>query len=196
MSLRLLAVASLLGLALAACGGGSTDGEPEGGSSGDDWGFDSAADDGSEDGSDGPGTDGSTAEQPTGTPADPANYTDSYSGHAFATPTGNIICYVNVAADQWGCVIGERTYTEPAGAEDCFASFGKGFVSVQGGPLQPQCRGGVLAEAENGAGAILPYGSTLTVGSVTCLSEQTGVTCVDQRSGHSLFISKAKYEIS
>ncbi len=143
-----------------------------------------------------PAPDGSSVPVPAGPPMEPGQYTDSYAGHAFATPTGNIVCFIDTAKDQWGCMIANHTYAEPAGGETCAAQFGNGFMSVQGGTPAPLCRGGVLAEAEDGTGAILPYGNTLTVGSVTCLSEKRGVTCVDQRSGHSLFISKARYEIT
>ncbi|GAA1730771.1 DUF6636 domain-containing protein [Aeromicrobium alkaliterrae] len=191
MSLRLLATVVVLTTVLAACNGGS-DEEPDGSSAGDRGSESSAAPAEDEAGE----PEGTGVEEPTGTPVDPAGFTDALAEHAFTSPTGNIVCYVNVTADQWGCVIGERSYTEPPGADDCFASFGKGFVSVQGGPLQPQCRGGVLAAAESGGGPTLAYGSTLTVGAVTCMSQQTGVTCVDERSGHGLFISKAAYALS
>ncbi|MFT4298215.1 MAG: hypothetical protein QM597_01040 [Aeromicrobium sp.] len=187
---RLLAVIALTAV-LAACEGGGD--QPDDSASADstaswDW-----AD---SDHQDGTGPDGSTVPEPEGTPADPDIYTDSYAGHAFATPTGNIVCFIDSEQDSWGCIIKQRTYTEPPGDEQCFTEFGNGFSSVQGGTPQVLCRGGVIAEAESGEGPILPYGSTLTVGSVTCLSEKNGVTCVDQRSGHSLFISKARYEIT
>lgn len=186
MSLRLPTVALVATLALAGC----SDGGPEGES--DDWRFGDSAGGGSTAAPLQP----PTIEAPTGTPVDPAQFPDAYTGHAFATPTGNIICWIDDAADQWGCLIKQRTYAEPAGAEDCLQSFGNGFSSVQGSALMPLCRGGVIAAAETGGGAVLPYGQAITVGDVTCGSEEDGVTCLDASSGHGLFLSRAAYAVS
>ena len=186
MSLRLLTVALVATLALAGCSGGGTDGEPQ------DWEFGDAAEPGATDAPPEP----PAIQAPTGTPVDPAQFPDAYTGHAFVTPTGNIICWIDDAADQWGCLIKQRTYAEPAGAEDCLQAFGSGFSSVQGRALMPLCRGGVITAAETGGGVVLPYGQAITVGDVTCGSEEAGVTCLDQSSGHGLFLSRAAYAVS
>lgn len=184
MSPRLLAVALAAMLALAGCSGAGADGEPT------EWEFG-----GAEQAADTPPAP-PAVEPPTGSPADPAQFPDAYTGHAFVTPTGNIVCWIDDAADQWGCLIKERTYVEPAGAEDCLQAFGNGFSSVQGSALMPLCRGGVITAAETGGGAVLPYGQAITVGDVTCGSEEAGVTCLDQSSGHGLFLSRAAYAVS
>lgn len=185
MSLRLLAVALVATLALTACSGG-------GSGQGPDWPFGDATEARSTQAPPEP----PVIEAPSGTPVDPGQFLDAYTGHAFVTPTGNIVCWVDDAADQWGCLIKERTYAEPAGAEKCLQDFGNGFSSVQGGALMPLCRGGVITAAETGGGAVLPYGQALTVGDVTCGSEEDGVTCLDQSSGHGLFLSRAAYAVS
>lgn len=186
MSLRLLTMAFVATLALTGCSRGDAGEEPG------DWRFGDAAQQGSTE----PPPEPPVIEAPTGTPADPAQFPDAYTGHAFTTPTGNIICWIDDAADQWGCLIKQRTYAEPAGAEDCRQAFGNGFSSVQGSALMPLCRGGVITAAETGGGAVLPYGQAITVGDVTCGSEEDGVTCLDQSSGHGLFLSRAAYAVS
>jgi hypothetical protein len=205
VTLRLLAVTIGLCLALAACAEGSDDTEepgaspPSAGASPPSAGASppsAGASPVDPDTGTGGGPDGSTVPRPEGTPVDPDVYTDRVAGHAFATPTGNIVCFIDAQAATWGCLIAQHTYAEPAGAESCPAAFGHGFSSVQGGTPEPLCRGDVLAAAEDGSGAILPYDQTLTVGSVTCQSATTGVTCVDQRSGHGLFLSRARYAVT
>lgn len=186
MSLRLLAVALLATLALAGCSRGGSDEEPQ------DWEFGDPTGSGTSDVAPEP----PAIAPPSGTPVDPAQFPDAYTGHAFVTPTGNIVCWIDDAADQWGCLVKERTYAEPAGAEDCLQSFGQGFSSVQGSALMPLCRGGVITAAETGGGAVLPYGQAITVGDVTCGSDESGVTCLDQASGHGLFLSRAAYAVS
>lgn len=186
MSLRLLTVALVATLALAGCSQGGSGGEPE------EWEFGDPAESGPTEAPPEP----ATIEAPTGDPADPAQFPDAYTGHAFVTPTGNIVCWIDDVADQWGCLAKERTYAEPAGDEDCLQAFGKGFSSVQGSALMPLCRGGVITAAETGGGVVLPYGQAITVGDVTCGSEESGVTCLDQSSGHGLFLSRAAYAIS
>ncbi|MEG9225895.1 hypothetical protein [Aeromicrobium sp. Sec7.5] len=186
MRLRLLTVVLVATVALMGCSGAGTAEEPQEGPSGDT----------AEPESPEPSPEPLGIEAPAGTPVDPAQFPDAYTGHAFLTPTGNIICWIDDAADQWGCLVKERTYAEPAGAEDCLKSFGGGFSSVQGSALMPLCRGGVIAAAETGGGVVLPYGQAITVGDVTCGSEEAGVTCLDQGSGHGLFLSRAAYVVS
>ncbi len=185
MILRLLAVTLLTTLALTACSDGGQDGEPR-----------PASPSATEPGSGEPSPTPPVIEAPTGAPADPAQFPDAYSGHAFVTPTGNIVCWIDDAADQWGCLIKDRTYAEPAGGESCLQDFGRGFVSVQGSAPTPLCRGGVISAAETGGGVVLPYGQAITVGEVICGSERDGVTCLDQASGHGLFLSRAAYAVS
>lgn len=42
---------------------------------------------------------------------------------------------------------------------------------------------------------VLPYGSSVTYGDVTCESAESGMTCTDALSGHGFTVDTSAYEI-
>ncbi len=122
-------------------------------------------------------TDGTaTSEPPTGTETE-----------VFLMPSGNILCVVSTAAAT--CEIIERTWTAPAQPSCDLDSDNALYVTTD--EVGFLCAGdtsfGIPAET-------LDYGSSVTVGEFSCLSERTGVTC---RNGSDLGFSlaRARYEL-
>ena len=133
-----------------------------------------------------------------------AHADDNYQ--QFASPSGNIRCILDgqdSPAPTAHCQIGDYTYVAPPGSER---------DSVSGGPcpdgsatpndllLEPgkpgffTCRYTALG---SGAGPwpTLDFGQTRSVGSITCDSESSGVTCTDSSTGHFFRLSRDSYQL-
>jgi len=52
---------------------------------------------------------------------------------------------------------------------------------------------GATLEREGATVAVLPYGSTLRLGNVSCLSDNLGVTCTDLTTGHGFQLARERY---
>lgn len=135
---------------------------------------------------------------------------------AFVTPTGNLAC--TVSSTTAVCQASDMTFTPQADhlvadtIGDCTANEADAMMlaPVRGAwtcppqPLAPQADldlGGwwaaeVNAETTDVGGvdaAVLPYGVSLTVGSVTCMSGENGVSCSSNEIGQSFFLSRTTY---
>jgi len=130
-------------------------------------------------------------------PADPSGYTtdekggDLYGHLGFRSPTGNVWC--DMSPDGWAaCMIGEHTWEMPDDGA-CELDFVVGFVRVgDDGVTQGYCGGDVPVIP----GKVLPYGQSLSLGSVTCTSMESGVRCAFARPFYAFVLSREKLEIS
>lgn len=130
-------------------------------------------------------------------PADPSGYTtdekggDLYGHLGFRSPTGNVWC--DMSPDGWAaCMIGEHTWEMPDDGA-CELDYLAGFVQVgDDGVTQGYCGGDVPVIP----GKVLPYGQSLSLGSVTCTSMESGVRCAFGRPSYAFALSREKLEIS
>lgn len=137
----------------------------------------------------------------------------------FVTPSGNIAC--SVTAESAVCQVSDKSFTVDAdhlsdqNLPGCDASdadairlvTGRGAWTCAPEPLTGQAEvstGGWWVEDVDGTTldlggatlAVLPYGSSLTVGSVTCSSEEAGVTCQAPDLGEEFFVARTSYSYS
>lgn len=125
----------------------------------------------------------------------------------FISPSGNLSCGIRSTdgvVDFWGCAIAEREWIFPSSSPSdfCYQSevtCGDGIAVRPGGgstlpvPLQ---RGGAEFPNEGGLTTqTLPYGTSLTYGTVTCASTVDNVVCVDTSTAHGFVISRNENEI-
>jgi hypothetical protein len=100
-----------------------------------------------------------------------------------------------------GCSIQSNAYTfkEPANARGCNTYIG--FISTEGKPFATSCETfqqfGGEAVGANGMSDVrsLPYGSSLTYGDVTFISQKSGVTCINTKTGHGFTIALDSYKL-
>lgn len=125
---------------------------------------------------------------PLSTQKPPADSLVGGSEEWFTSPSGNIACHL-VADESTSCWIGEKDWEieRPPGSFCEIADFGNAIELGPDGPFWP-C---YTDSRWDFAAGPLAYGSSLTVGSVTCRSERTGVTCVGPE-GSGFFISRAE----
>ena len=121
---------------------------------------------------------------------------DHVQAAAFALPSRNIGCELRTfSVDGHSlvvCSIKEFTYTPPPRPSDCPAPDDWGHGLTMGNESYFQCGGNDLQLPRY---AILDYGETVTLGSVTCTSATTGVSCADRTDGRRLSLSRERYAL-
>jgi hypothetical protein len=112
----------------------------------------------------------------------------------FRSPTGNIHCQF-FAIDGDAVIrcdlrqVSNRSLPRP---RDCDLDFGQAFeISGRATRGAPLCYGDTVQD--NGL-PVLPYGQTWQRAGLTCLSEQTGVSCRNAR-GHGFTLSRAAQRV-
>ncbi|OBK27417.1 hypothetical protein A5634_23190 [Mycobacterium asiaticum] len=109
----------------------------------------------------------------------------------FKSPSNNIFCVIDV--DGAACDIREYTYTPPPPPECAqHISWGSRFTLAPGKPGTIECHGDTL---ELPGEPTLNYGQTISAGSLTCASEQSGMRCTDSRSGHFFSVSRDAFKL-
>ncbi|CAM3184295.1 hypothetical protein BST27_20240 [Mycobacterium intermedium] len=89
-------------------------------------------------------------------------------------------------------VIGEHTYSVPPRPTSCMGAWGSRISLHQGAAPELACHSDTLL----GPGLpVLQYGQSRSVGSLTCQSQEAGVTCTDNRSGHCFRLARDNYEL-
>ncbi len=123
----------------------------------------------------------------SGSPALPLENTAGSTGDLLITPSGNIECAVRDG--QFACTIKE--INGDLGEDRCPGE--RGFIvrlDATGSPQGSDCRGdffdGITWPAPTG------YGSTATLGDVTCAVEETGLTCTNG-GGHGFTLARSGY---
>lgn len=122
----------------------------------------------------------------TAAPTPSSTSTPAREDASFVTPSGNIACELTVEHTE--CSIADRRWQPPAGSPRCGRQ--RVIVEIWDGAVRFGC-GYTDAEASS---FLLHYGRSLTVGSVTCVSARTGVTC-RTRGGRGFTIGRAAYRV-
>jgi hypothetical protein len=118
------------------------------------------------------------------------------AGILFQTPSRNIACMGNVANDGKSvvaCEIQDYTWFIPRPADYQLGGRGNRLILGQGSAP-------VAGEWHSDFGGpegqpTLEYGQTQSVGSITCDSEPSGVTCTDASTGHFFRVSRDSYQV-
>jgi hypothetical protein len=111
----------------------------------------------------------------------------------FRSPTGNINCLIATGDyAQARCDMIELTPSFTAPPLNCDLDWGHSFsVGPSDRKGQLACVGDTVIDQ---TAIRLGYGETLSLGSFTCTSEETGMTCTNP-AGHGFSISKAKQRL-
>jgi hypothetical protein len=111
----------------------------------------------------------------------------------FQSPSGNINCMMFTSGGQIGarCEVVDHTWVAPPRSADCHLNWGDRFYLTHGGGAGFGCYGQEFPTADQTRG----YGQTRSLGTITCDSEYTGMTCTDSSTGHYFRISRETYEL-
>lgn len=104
----------------------------------------------------------------------------------FQTPSGNIHC---LGGDGWGVdceILSMDTGPLLARPWDCDLEWGSRFAVGPSGSAGMVCAGDTVRDPSH---AVLPYGSSLRVGGVTCTSRESGLECRNAQ-GHGFRLSR------
>lgn len=113
---------------------------------------------------------------------------DSY---AFRSPSGNIGCKMGTGGVM--CQIKDYTWFIPRPLDYTMGGKGNRFLLDRGGaPIAGEWHS--HHEFPDGA-ATLDYGQSRTLGSITCGSEPSGMTCTDSGTGHFFRVSRDSYQL-
>lgn len=105
----------------------------------------------------------------------------------FHTPSANIWCVYHSEWQRLRCDVEQRNWKN-WGCKP-YGCFGPSFVLPMAGPARPKEVSDSLIGSSD---FVLNYGSRLSFGSITCLSETTGLTCTN-RSGGYLHLNREFY---
>lgn len=109
----------------------------------------------------------------------------------FKSPSGNITCILDSTLVQ--CDISDYTFTPPPPPECAqHIKWGNRFTLSPGKPGAVTCHGDTT---EVPGEPTLDYGKTISAGTLTCLSEQSGVRCTDTASKHFFRVSRDSFEL-
>jgi len=109
----------------------------------------------------------------------------------FRSPSGNIACMItNDGYIEARCDLREFTpsFRRPS---DCEQDWGHAFAVGPTGPGMPLCAGDTVAMP---GAAVLNYGGSVSLGGLTCASEQSGMTCVNGQ-GHGFSVARARQRV-
>jgi hypothetical protein len=109
---------------------------------------------------------------------------------SFRAPSSNIGCEVDASTTR--CDIREHSWPLPPKPPSCDLDWGQG-IQISG-LEKPDfvCAGDTALDP---AATVLAYGRRTRQGSIVCDSEQAGVTCTNEASGHGFFLSRDSYRI-
>lgn len=116
---------------------------------------------------------------------------DATSMSRFQSPSGNIYC--DMTSQYRACELGEGGVPGPtndpqSGCMDGFSTTVRSVKFTTRG-TQKVCNTDTI---RSNTAATLAYGSVARSGSIACLSERSGMTCVDTDSGVGFFLSRAR----
>ena len=110
----------------------------------------------------------------------------------FQAPSGNIGCAIWLGKDSsLRCDMKELQQTYRDKPSDCEFSWGSAFEMTATGKGQVICFNDTAFNAD---ASKLDYGKSRQVGSFSCASEKTGLTCVNS-AGHGFALSKARQKV-
>jgi hypothetical protein len=115
----------------------------------------------------------------------------------FHSPSGNIFCDMHMADDgksQATCITTDHNWVAPQRSPACAAEEHWGdALSVYQGEAGFQCY--TRLPDDPTAGQTLNYGETLANGTITCKSEEAGISCTDVGTGHFFRIARESYQL-
>jgi hypothetical protein len=158
----------------------------------------------------------STPRAPDSIADDPADYVlGDPTTYAWITPSRNTACGIesvdyNNSLDHtmWGCEVNHHTWVTPAKSPGDFCynaqiPCGTGVVAIDALTPTPSEHGDERYPSEEAmfgntsaialATKTLAYGHSITVGTITCTSVVTGMTCRNTDGGHGFAVSKSTY---
>lgn len=111
------------------------------------------------------------------------------------TPTGNIGCDF-YKDSHYGCTvlsyITDKKYPIPFGSSYMYGSTFD--LSDTAGPVEINWRGGAPGFVQSNVNTYtVPYGQTVTYGSMVCDSQENGLTCANIITGQGVFMSREGY---
>jgi hypothetical protein len=107
----------------------------------------------------------------------------------FASPTGNIGCYIEPA--QVRCDIAERDWEPPKPPKSCELDYGQGVELIAGGEAKLVCAGDTALNEDS----VLAYGESIAAGLLRCESSEAAMTCRDIETGRGFSLARERYEI-
>jgi hypothetical protein len=112
---------------------------------------------------------------------------------SFRSPSGNINCMMFTSGGDIGarCEVVEHTWVAPPRSPDCHLNWGDRVHLTQGGDAGFNCYGQEFPPVNE----TLAYGQTRTLGTLTCDSEYSGMTCTDASTDHYFRVSRDNYEL-
>jgi hypothetical protein len=110
----------------------------------------------------------------------------------FASPTRNIRCTID--GDSAGCEIAHIMYEAPT-LEGCEGDVGH-EIEVTADGARWVCRTGAAPEPPGDDVENLDWGDSVTAEGFTCTSENDGVTCRHDDSGHAFSLARRVYDLS
>lgn len=105
----------------------------------------------------------------------------------FSSPSRNIGCAIDRGFAR--CDVANHSWRAPAKPKRCMLDWGNGLIVGRRGRGQYVCAGDTVLQQR---GAVLGYGRSRTVGSFTCTSRKSGMTCSHSGSGHGFTVSKTR----
>jgi hypothetical protein len=144
-------------------------------------------------------TDSASTTTSTATPTPTSTTTDGSGGtgapqslKAFQSPTGNIACIITAKFAR--CDISQRDWSPPPHPASCpdEVDFGQGIQLPATGSASFVCAGDT---ALNPQAPKLAYGSSSQVGSITCTSAESGMSCSNPGGG-GFTISRESYDLN
>lgn len=112
----------------------------------------------------------------------------------FQSPSGNIYCDLDkVDSGTYAvCEVKDRTWTAPSRPNSCDGEWGDRVTLRRGSAAEMTCHGDTV----RGPGyPVLQYGQTRSLNSIACESQQAGITCTDNSTGHYFRLARDSYEL-
>ncbi len=107
----------------------------------------------------------------------------------FASPSGNIGCYMSGKSVR--CDIVKRDWTPPPKPQSCELDWGHGVTVGRHGRAEVVCAGDTAINDER----VLGYGESISRGRFRCVSKETKMKCVNERSDHGFKLSKERVKL-
>ncbi len=111
---------------------------------------------------------------------------------SFATPSRNIGCIGD--RTEVRCDIRETTAAGPKRPKNCEFDWGDAFSVRPTGRGRGVCHGDTALPAPGQKIRILKYGTSITLGKITCTSRTSGLTCRNP-GAHGFFLSREKIRV-
>jgi hypothetical protein len=89
------------------------------------------------------------------------------------------------------CEVIDHTWVAPPRSTDCHLNWGDRFELTEGSAAAFNCYGQESPTPEQ----TLAYGQTRSLGTITCDSEYTGMTCTDSSTGHYFRVARETYQL-